>query len=154
MYKLFYSQKLPIDQEKAWDFFSSPDNLEKITPSSLAFTKIYHHANKNVYDGQILVYTISPFWKIELEWVTEIIAVQKPTYFVDEQKFGPYAFWHHEHWFSPIPGGVLVEDVIYYKMPFGLIGRLLNHIKIRKDLEMIFSYRHETLEKLFGSYSH
>lgn len=154
MYKLNFSQKLPIELEEAWDFFSSPENLEKITPESLSFKGTHPKGNKKIYTGQILIYSLKPLWNIEIEWVTEIVAVQKPDYFIDQQKFGPYAFWHHEHWFTPIIEGVLIEDIIYYKMPLGPIGRALHHLKIKNDLENIFEYRKKTLEKKFGLYSY
>lgn len=153
MYKLHFSQKLPIKLEEAWDFFSSPSNLEKITPPALAFKIQHHHENKKMYPGQLISYTVQPLWNIRWEWVTEITAVQRPVYFIDEQKFGPYAFWHHEHWFSSIPEGVLMEDLIYYKLPFGFIGRALHHLKIKKDLDEIFAYRKELLDKTFGNFT-
>lgn len=152
MYKLYFSQKLPISLDEAWDFFSSPDNLEKITPCNLDFKIQHHWADKNMYSGQIIAYTIRPFWNIKLEWVTEIIAIQKPEYFIDEQKFGPYIFWHHEHWFSAISKGVVMEDLIYYKLPWGILGKALHHMKIKKDLDAIFIHRRAALEKIFGPY--
>jgi ligand-binding SRPBCC domain-containing protein len=150
MYKLHFSQKLPIGLQEAWDFFSSPINLEKITPERLALKIKHHHGDKKMYPGQIIVYSVRPFWNISMEWVTEIVAVQEQVYFIDEQRFGPYVFWHHEHWFTRIPNGVLMEDIIYYKMPFGIIGKALHDLKIRKELEHIFLHRSKVLEKLFG----
>lgn len=149
MHKLYFSQKLPVDWDQAWDFFSSPANLEKITPPTLALKITDHHENKPMYAGQILTYTVSPLWNINLEWVTEITAVEKPHYFIDEQRFGPYVFWHHEHRFTPIHEGTLIEDLIYYKLPLGIIGRALNHLKVKKDLDQIFSYRSQVLSKMF-----
>ena len=150
MYKLYFSQKLPINLPTAWDFFSSPSNLEKITPKSLGMKIKHLDPNIKMYPGQLITYTIKPLWNLSMEWVTEIVAVQEPTYFIDEQKFGPYTFWHHEHRFTEIPGGVLMEDTIYYKVPFGIIGKALHSLKIRKDVEGIFVHRCEVLEKLFG----
>lgn len=152
MHKLHFSQKLPIDLQEAWLFFSSPSNLEKITPKSLALKIKYHHAPKTIYTGQIIAYNVQPFWNISMEWVTEIVAVQEPTYFIDEQKFGPYTFWHHEHWFTPIPNGTLMEDIIYYKVPLGILGKALHKLKIKNDLDHIFSHRIKVLENLFGRY--
>lgn len=152
MYTLNFSQKLPIDLQEAWDFFSSPANLEKITPKSLSL-KIEHYQNdKKIYPGQIIIYSVQPVWKISMEWVTEIVAVQEPTYFIDEQKFGPYTFWHHEHWFTPIPNGILMEDIIIYKVPFGIIGKAFHCLKIKNDLDHIFLHRSKVLEKIFGTY--
>lgn len=152
MYKLHYKLQLPINLEEAWEFFSSPSNLAKITPTDLNFQIIHHHESKKMYAGQLISYTIQPLWKIKLEWVTEIIAVEKPLYFIDEQKFGPYSLWHHEHWFRSIPGGVQMEDLVYYKMPFGILGKAIHYVKVQKDLENIFAHRKEVLEKTFGKY--
>lgn len=152
MYKLHFSQKLPIDLVQAWDFFSSPENLEKITPESLGLKIKHHHSGRKMYAGQIIAYTVKPLWNISMEWITEITAVQEPAYFIDEQKIGPYAFWHHEHWFTPIANGILMEDILYYKVPFGIFGKALHYLKIKKDLERIFQYRRKFLEKLFGHY--
>lgn len=152
MHKLYFSQKIPISLEQGWEFFSNPLNLEKITPPHLAL-KINHCCDKEtIYPGQIIAYTVEPLWKIPMEWITEIVAVQKPVYFIDEQRFGPYTFWHHEHWFTSVQNGIFIEDIIYYKVPFGIIGKAFHHIKIKKDLYNIFSYRNQVLEKLFGLY--
>lgn len=152
MYKLYFSQKLPIDLLHAWDFFSSPANLEKITPKSLGLKIQHHQCEKKIYAGQIIAYSVKPLWNISMEWITEITAVQKPDYFIDEQKNGPYTFWHHEHWFTPIPNGILIEDILYYKVPFSVFGKALHYLKIKKDLERIFQHRRDVLEQLFGRY--
>ncbi len=152
MYQISYQQKLPITIQQAWEFFSSPTNLEKITPPNLSLKINQTEPLKRMYPGQLITYTVKPLLNIPLEWVTEITAVQEPTYFIDEQKFGPYTFWHHEHWFTPIPNGVLIEDHITYKVPFGPLGKLLHQLKIQPDLAQIFSYRSTALERLFGTY--
>ncbi len=105
MYQLKYSQKLPITAEDSWEFFSSPANLKILTPAHMGFEISNQHEKRNMYAGQIIAYTIRPVWNLPLEWVTEITHVQKPEYFIDEQRFGPYKFWHHEHRFFPIPNG-------------------------------------------------
>ncbi len=152
MFTLKYSQKLPLTLEDSWKFFSSPANLKILTPEHLRFEMTSDHENKKMYAGQIIAYTIRPLYNISLEWVTEITQVHEPYYFIDEQRFGPYKFWHHEHRFNSIPNGVEVTDTIYYKMPFGFVGKVLQFIKVKHDLEAIFSYRRAKLEKLFGVY--
>jgi ligand-binding SRPBCC domain-containing protein len=106
-----------------------------------------------MYAGQIIAYTIQPIWNISIEWVSEITHLHEPYYFVDEQRFGPYKLWHHEHRFNSLPKGVEIIDKIYYKMPFGFLGKALHYFKVKQDLEAIFSYRHLKLESLFGTYS-
>lgn len=89
---------------------------------------------------------------IPVKWVTEITHVDKPHYFIDEQRFGPYKFWHHEHRFKAIKQGVEIIDLIYYELPLGIVGTLINAIKVKRDIEAIFHYRTDKLNELFGTY--
>ncbi len=152
MITIKYHQKLPISLKDCWDFFSSPNNLKILTPEYLGFEIMNELGNRKMYAGQIIAHKVRPVLNIPLEWVTEITHVQHPHYFVDEQRFGPYKFWHHEHHFNAIPNGVEAVDIISYKMPYGFIGRAINHFKVKHDIDAIFSYRKAKLEKLFGTY--
>ncbi|MDA8547626.1 SRPBCC family protein [Flavobacteriaceae bacterium] len=151
IFKLKYSQKLPISLNEAWDFLSSPNNLELITPKSMDFN-ITDWDRKKAYPGQIIRYTVKPILGIKINWVTEITHVRGKEYFVDEQRFGPYTFWHHKHFIKEIEGGVIMEDVIHYKPPFGLIGVLLNFLFINSKLNSIFKHRELELIKTFGNF--
>ena len=151
IFKLKYSQKLPISLNEAWDFLSSPNNLELITPKSMDFN-ITDWDRKKAYQGQIIQYTVKPILGIKINWVTEITHVRDKEYFVDEQRFGPYTFWHHKHFIKEIEGGVIMEDVIHYKPPFGLIGVLLNFLFINSKLNSIFKHRELELIKTFGNF--
>ncbi len=146
-----YVQKLPLSLESTWNFFSSPSNLKLLTPHYLDFKITNSLENSKIYAGQIISYTIKPFWNFPIEWVTEITHVKEPYYFIDEQRFGPYEFWHHEHWFKSISEGVEMTDIIYYKMPFGLIGKGLHLFKIKRTLQEIFNYRYDQIEKILVS---
>ena len=103
-----------------------------------------------MYSGQIIAYTVKPLFGIPLHWVTEITHVVEPHYFVDEQRFGPYAFWHHKHFLRPILGGVEMEDVVHYKLPFGFVGDIADVLFVKNQLKQIFDYRFVKLEALFG----
>tara|TARA_B100000029_G_scaffold410378_1_gene412298 strand:+ start:592 stop:1056 length:465 start_codon:yes stop_codon:yes gene_type:complete len=149
--KLYYSQKLPISLDEAWDFLSSPNNLKLITPKSMNF-KIIDWDKKKAYPGQIIQYTVSPVFGIKIKWVTEITQVKKNNYFIDEQRFGPYSFWHHKHFIKEIDNGILMDDIIHYKIPFGFIGIILNKVYIKNKLSKIFKYRESKLNKIFGNY--
>jgi ligand-binding SRPBCC domain-containing protein len=106
-----------------------------------------------MYPGMIITYKVSPLFGIKLTWVTEITQVKEYEYFVDEQKIGPYGIWHHQHRIEPIPGGVLMTDIVTYQPPFGFIGAILNTILIKKQLQEIFDYRTTALEKRFGKFN-
>ncbi|MFC5283999.1 SRPBCC family protein [Pedobacter alpinus] len=150
---VFYEQKLPISLEKAWDFFSSPLNLSKITPPSMNFviTSDYTSETK-MYEGMIITYKVSPLLGIKMDWMTEITTVKEGKYFIDEQKFGPFKFWHHEHHFEEIDGGVLMTDRLSYAVPFGFIGSIANALIVAKQTKDIFDYREVAVEKMFGVY--
>lgn len=151
MYTLQTSQKLPITLEQAWDFFSDPKNLNTITPDSMKF-KTLSGDDRKMFQGQIIRYKISPFPLISMEWVTEISHVEDRRFFVDEQRFGPYKFWHHKHFFSEIDGGVFMEDIVDYKVPFGIIGKLFHPLIVRPKLKEIFAFRKQKLIEIFGEY--
>ncbi len=63
-------------------------------------------AEQKMYPGMIITYKVSPVLGIKMNWVTEITQVKELEYFVDEQRIGPYAMWHHEHKIETIEGGV------------------------------------------------
>lgn len=151
LYSLHTQQKLPISLEEAWAFFSDPKNLNTITPDSMHFQTLSGD-DKKMFPGQIIHYKIAPFPMTSMEWVTEITHVEYQRFFVDEQRFGPYAFWHHKHFFTAIEGGVFMEDIVHYKVPFGIIGRLFHPIIVRPKLEEIFAFRKKILVQIFGEY--
>jgi ligand-binding SRPBCC domain-containing protein len=142
-------QFLPINLNEAWDFFSNPSNLEKITPTKMGFNIISTHHGSVMYAGQIIEYNVKPLMGIPLYWMTEITQVVPKKYFIDEQRFGPYTLWHHQHHFTEVEGGVEMTDIVHYKLPLGFIGRLTNNIFVKKQLNEIFQYRFKKAEELF-----
>ncbi len=151
IYQLHKKQNLPITVDEAWNFLSSPANLKTITPNYMSFD-ILSGADRPMYPGQIIQYIVTPVLGIKTKWVTEITHVMDKQYFVDEQRFGPYALWHHKHFIKEIDGGVEMEDIIDYKVPFGWLGQLVQPILVKPKLEEIFEYRTKKLEELFGKY--
>ncbi|MFD2724603.1 SRPBCC family protein [Hyunsoonleella rubra] len=151
IYTLHKKQNLPISVEDAWDFLSDPKNLKTITPDYMGFN-ILSGTDRPMFAGQIIQYIVTPVLGIKTKWVTEITHVIDRQYFVDEQRFGPYALWHHKHFIKAIDGGVEMEDIIDYKVPFGWLGQLVHPILVKPKLEEIFNYRTKKLEELFGKY--
>ena len=151
IYQLHKKQNLPITLEQAWKFLSNPANLKTITPNYMSFD-ILSGADRPMFPGQIIQYIVTPILGIKTKWVTEITHVKDKEYFVDEQRFGPYALWHHKHFIKEIEGGVEMEDIIDYKVPFGWLGQLVQPFLVKPKLEEIFQYRSQKLEELFGKY--
>ncbi|MCL6296110.1 SRPBCC family protein [Jejuia spongiicola] len=151
IYRLHKKQNLPITADDAWNFLSNPKNLKTITPDYMGFN-ILSGADRPMYAGQIIQYIVTPILGLKTKWVTEITHVVDKQYFVDEQRFGPYALWHHKHFIKTINNGVEIEDIIDYKVPFGWLGQLVHPVLVKPKLEEIFNYRTKKLEELFGKY--
>jgi ligand-binding SRPBCC domain-containing protein len=145
MRKLEFKQFLPLTVEEAWEFFSNPANLCKITPTVMNFV-ITSRLPEKVYPGLIITYKVSPVFSIPITWVTEITQVNEPFYFVDDQRSGPYSIWHHEHHFEVVENGVMMTDKLFYKVPFGVLGNLLDWMFIHKKVLGIFEFRKKVLE--------
>ena len=150
VYSLKTVQKLPISLNEAWDFFSNPANLAEITPEGMGFKTISKHHGDVMYAGQVIEYKVSPVLGIPLYWMTEITHVDDKKYFVDEQRFGPYSLWHHQHHFKEIDGGVEMTDIVHYKLPLWFLGDIANTLFVKKQLTGIFDYRFKKVEELFG----
>ena len=143
------TQRLPISMDVAWEFLSNPRNLKTITPDYMSFN-IISGADRKMYAGQIIQYIVTPVLGIKAKWVSEITQVVEKEYFIDEQRFGPYAFWHHKHFIKEIEGGVEMEDIIDYKVPMGILGQIVHPFLVRPKLKEIFEYRRKKLIELFG----
>jgi len=151
-YQLIRTQKLPVSIGELWDFISSPENLKEITPEQMGFVVTGNTGEGKMYPGMIITYKVSPLFKIKLDWMTEITHVRDLEYFVDEQRIGPYAMWHHQHKIEPIEGGALMTDIVTYKPPMGFLGAIANSLVIKKQLQKIFDYRTIALETRFGKF--
>ncbi|HEU4574827.1 MAG TPA: SRPBCC family protein [Chitinophagaceae bacterium] len=153
IYSIKTVQQIPVSLGEAWDFFSSPANLQLLTPADMDFRVISRHHGERMYAGQIIEYTVKPVLGIPVYWMTEITHVEEGRFFVDEQRFGPYRFWHHQHHFHEIPGGVEMTDIVHYKNPLWLLGDLANGLFVKKRLEQIFDFRFKKVEELFGAWT-
>ena len=151
IYQVHTKQNLPITLDEAWNLLSDPRNLQKITPEYMGF-KIISGADRAIYAGQLIQYIVTPVLGIPVKWVTEITHVSDKHYFVDEQRFGPYALWHHTHFIKEIPGGVEMEDIVHYKVALGILGQLVHPFLVQPKLEEIFAYRKKKLIELFGEF--
>lgn len=148
LYQLHTQQFLPTNIQDAWSFFSQPGNLNKITPDSMNFD-IKSHIEAEMYEGMVIAYKIQPFPLTKLSWITEITHVNEPHLFIDEQRFGPYQFWHHEHHFHEQAEGILMEDLLHYKMPYGFIGEMIHTLQVKNQVQGIFTYRFQKLSEIF-----
>jgi ligand-binding SRPBCC domain-containing protein len=150
MYQLKKKQLVKTDLDTCWDFFSSPKNLKVITPDYMGF-KVKTDIPDKMYEGLMIEYTVTPLFNIPMNWITEIKYVHDKKFFVDEQRQGPYAMWHHEHHFEEVDEGVMMTDIVSYRIPLGILGKLAHPIIVKGKLEEIFDYRVKKVDELFNS---
>lgn len=151
IYTLTSEQILPLSLKEAWEFFTLPTNLDKITPKEMEF-RITNNPPNKTYKGQIITYKIGILPGISSNWITEITHLENQQFFVDEQRFGPYAMWHHEHHFEEISERkVLMTDIVNFKMPFGILGDLFAGKLVKNKVKFIFESRYTILEKFLTS---
>ena len=149
VYSLSQEQTIPISTEEAWRFFSSPRNLEAMTPPEMGF-KIVSLPSETLYEGEIIQYSVKAFPGIWIPWVSEIKSLKKGESFVDDQISGPFKFWHHRHSFEETECGTVVQDLIHYSVGFGIFGELARALVVKNQLARMFEHRREVLEEKFG----
>ena len=149
VYKLQRTQILPVSLDAAWDFLCRPEHLRDLTPPGVGLT-VTSDLPDRMYPGLIITYRLGPYSMFYFNWVTEITQAEPLSYFIDEQRSGPYRFWHHEHRLRSVEGGVEMKDLIHYALPFGLLGRMVHAAIVKNQLNAIFDYRREALADRFG----
>jgi ligand-binding SRPBCC domain-containing protein len=149
VYTFRTSQILQASLSEVWEFISNPSNLKLITPPGMGFDITTQNLSSRVYPGMIISYLVAPFAGIRMRWITEITHITPGSYFVDEQRVGPYSLWHHEHHLEVVDEGVRMTDIVTYRPPFGFIGSIANSLIIRSRLNSIFGYREKALNDIF-----
>ncbi|MCM5662825.1 SRPBCC family protein [Galbibacter mesophilus] len=153
IYQLKTSQVVDAPLDEVWEYFSKPKNLNELTPSDMDF-KITSSIVSETYIGQIISYSIKIFPWSRSYWITEITHVEDKKMFIDEQRFGPYAMWHHEHHFSQTDDGkTLMNDIVSYKLPMGGLGRLFAGKIIGNRIKKIFTFREKAVNSIFENNS-
>jgi ligand-binding SRPBCC domain-containing protein len=141
-------QWIPRPIEEVFAFFADAANLEAITPPWLGF-RILSPEPIAMRAGTLIAYRLR--WRrLPLRWVTEIEEWEPPFRFVDVQRQGPYALWHHSHSFEAHAGGTRMRDRVRYALPLGPLGLLMQRLAVRRDVEAIFAYRASRVNEIFG----
>ncbi|MFY1046349.1 SRPBCC family protein [Chryseobacterium sp. GP-SGM7] len=150
IHRLQRQQQLNCDLETAWKFFSSANNLAEITPKDMKFIVRTKLDDKEIYEGMVIDYYVSPLFGVKLKWQTIIAKVEPQKMFTDIQNKGPFKMWHHHHFFVANEDGVLMVDNVDYELPFGFLGEIAHKLMVKKKLENIFDYRFKVLEEAFN----
>lgn len=146
-----WTQIIPISLEEAWNYFSRPEHLNEITPSNFKIKLQDDISEIELHKGMEINYSLIPVLNIPMKWTTRITDLEKPNFFVYEQKKGPYAQWIHEHYFEEIKGGVKMTDKLSYALSWGFLGQWLNNWLIEKRINQIFETRADIIRSKFGT---
>ncbi len=149
MYRIESETQLNMPIEEAWNFFSRPENLSKISPKEIGF-KILNKVPSEMYEGLIINYKVKPLLGITMPWSSEITKIEKHKYFIDSQLSGPYKIWHHQHFFEENEKGTLLKDIVHYEMPLGVLGKLAHFLFVKAKVQGIFDYREIAIKEIFG----
>jgi ligand-binding SRPBCC domain-containing protein len=133
---------------EVFDFFESPTNLESITPPWLRF-RIVETSDPEMRLGTRITYRLRLFG-MPVRWVSRIAEYERGRCFADEMIVGPYRYWYHRHLFRSTPGGVEIEDLVDYELPFALLGRLAHAVAVGGQLRAIFDYRERRIAEIFA----
>lgn len=148
IHRIDVEQEIPSPLEETWQFFSTPLNLKRITPPHLGFDVVTNPGTA-IYEGLLIEYTVRPFLGIPMRWLSEITHVREGSYFCDEQRSGPYALWHHEHFFESRGGKTMMRDLVTYSLPFGTAGLIALPL-VKRSLREIFEFRRQAVIQIFG----
>ncbi|MEO6133271.1 MAG: SRPBCC family protein [Saprospiraceae bacterium] len=150
MKELVFEQFMPITLDEAWKFFSTPANLNLITPDKMHF-RILSEVPEKMYPGLRIRYKVNPMLNIPMDWTTEIGEIRVNEYFNDIQIKGPYKLWRHQHYFKAVKDGVMMTDRLTYDIGYGILGKLAGKLWVDKQVNEIFAHRRLKLIELFGN---
>jgi ligand-binding SRPBCC domain-containing protein len=142
------SQLVPVPLEDAFAFFADASNLEALTPPWLHF-RILTPQPIPMEKGTTIEYVLTTH-RVPVRWRTEIIEWRPGRRFVDKQVEGPFRLWEHTHAFEEQHHGTMICDTLLYRMPYGPLGAVAHRIVVARDLERIFDYRRDAVERLLG----
>lgn len=150
IYQLYRRQPLKVTRAQAWDFFSSPKNLNDITPAFFHVV-ITSPVPEKIYAGLMISYQMKAVFGIPMAWLSEVSHCDEPKRFVYEQRIGPFKFWSHEVCLTETENGIVLEDIMFYAMPLGWLGQLVNSLLIADKLNCIFDTRRDYLHNKWGA---
>ena len=82
---------------------------------------------------------------------TEITEFDSPKFFVDEMIEGVFKGFRHEHYFESIKNGTLMTDIFDYQSPFGILGKLVDVIVLKRYMTKLLIKRNDTIREFAES---
>ena len=148
IHRLEREQLVARPATEVFEFFARAGNLELITPPWLRF-EVLTPEPVAMAPGALIEYALR-LHRVPLRWVSRIEEWRTGRCFVDRQVRGPYRLWHHRHEFAARGDDTVVRDRVHYALPLGRLGDLVHAALVRGDLERIFDFRRDAVERLLS----
>jgi uncharacterized protein (TIGR01777 family) len=134
--------QLPVSASEAFAWHERPGALDRLIPPWES-VQVAERGN-GVRDGSV-VKLIARVGLLKLPWIADHHDYDPGRSFRDTQRSGPFAAWEHLHQFeSDDAGRGTLLDHIEYRLPGGTLGSLFGGRFIRRKIERMFDYRHNT----------
>jgi ligand-binding SRPBCC domain-containing protein len=146
----FKQSRINATPETVFAFHESPGALQWLVPPWE--TMKIAESSGSIRAGSRVVLRGKILGFLPATWVAEHTEYDPPRLFADRQVSGPFAFWHHRHlMIDDGAGGTLLRDEIEYRLPMGVLGRLLGGRLVRNKLQRMFDYRHDVTRRMIES---
>jgi ligand-binding SRPBCC domain-containing protein len=139
-------QVVPLPPAEVFRFYTDVGNLEPLTPPWLHF-RVITDPSLELKEGALIEYRLT-LHAVPVRWTTRIEEWEPGRRFRDVQLRGPYRLWDHEHEFTLVDGGTLIQDRVRYAIPYGPLGALAHVAFVRRDLRRIFDFRRDAVTRL------
>ena len=149
VHRLERRQYLEHPLEDVFAFFAEARNLERITPSWLRFSVLTPEPVE-MAAGALIDYRLQ-YHGVPVGWTSQIEVWEPGRQFVDRALRGPFALWHHRHRFQASGSGTVVDDEVHYAVPFGRVGEVVHPLFVARDLDRIFTYRHQAVQRVLDA---
>ncbi len=81
-----------------------------------------------------------------LKHTSKIIKLESPHKFVDVMIKGHFTYFAHQHIFEEQSGETSMKDILSYKVPYGIFGRVFDKLFLKKHLTSFLITRNEALK--------
>ena len=103
-------------------------------------------ASNLVSHGETITFHAKHLGKTRLV-TTRVVALQKPSSFVQEQVKGDLLHFKHEHHFKAVDNGTILIDMIDFDGPRDVIGKVLGKLYLKRYLEKFINKRNAVIQQ-------
>ncbi|MDC8005620.1 SRPBCC family protein [Aureisphaera galaxeae] len=84
---------------------------------------------------------------LSLKHTSKMVSFEKPFQFTDLMVKGHFTYFVHQHLFKKTDEGILMTDILKYRVPFGWIGRWFDRLFLKKHMLQFLTQRNRTIKR-------